>query len=44
LPLSFLVEILGERDEQLLDDLRKLVERKRRELSQREMGRKEERS
>jgi BlaI family transcriptional regulator, penicillinase repressor len=43
LPLSFLVEILGERDEQLLDDLRKLVERKRRELSQREMGQKEER-
>jgi len=44
LPLSFLVEILGERDEQLLDDLRKLVERKRRELSQREMSRKEEQS
>jgi predicted transcriptional regulator len=38
LPLSFLVEILGERDEQLLDDLRKLVDRKRRELSQRELG------
>jgi BlaI family penicillinase repressor len=36
LPLSFLVEILGERDEQLLDDLRKLVDRKRRELGQRE--------
>ncbi len=36
LPLSFLVEILGERDAQLLDDLRELVERKRRELSQRE--------
>ena len=33
LPLSFLVEILSERDTQLLDDLRKLVERKRRELS-----------
>ena len=44
LPLSFLVEILGERDEQLLDDLRKLVERKRRELSQREMGQKKEQS
>jgi hypothetical protein len=44
LPLSFLVEILGERDEQLLDDLRKLVERKRRELSQREMSRKGEQS
>ncbi len=38
LPLSFLVEILGERDAQLLDDLRKLVERKRRELNQRELG------
>jgi predicted transcriptional regulator len=38
LPLSFLVEILGERDKQLLDDLRKLVESKRRELSQREPG------
>jgi BlaI family transcriptional regulator, penicillinase repressor len=41
LPLSFLVEILSERDQQLLDDLRKLVDRKRRELSQREMGQKE---
>jgi predicted transcriptional regulator len=41
LPLSFLVEILGERDAQLLDDLRKLVERKRRELNHRETGRKE---
>ncbi|MGA9511925.1 MAG: BlaI/MecI/CopY family transcriptional regulator [Candidatus Sulfotelmatobacter sp.] len=39
LPLSFLVEILGERDAQLLEDLRKLVERKRRELSQREAER-----
>ena len=29
LPLSFLVEILGERDAQLLDDLRQLVESKR---------------
>jgi predicted transcriptional regulator len=38
LPLSFLVEILGERDAQLLDDLRRLVERKRRELGQRELG------
>jgi predicted transcriptional regulator len=38
LPLSFLVEILGERDEQLLDDLRKLVDRKRRELGQRDLG------
>jgi predicted transcriptional regulator len=41
LPLSFLVEILGERDTQLLDDLRKLVERKRRELGQRELGQRE---
>ena len=41
LPLSCLVEILGERDKQLLDDLRKLVERKRRELSQGQSGRKE---
>jgi len=41
LPLSFLVEILGERDEQLLDDLRKLVDRKRRELGQRELGQRE---
>jgi predicted transcriptional regulator len=36
LPLSFLVEILSERDAQLLDDLRSLVESKRRQLSQRE--------
>src|SRR6202051_4014168 len=41
LPLSFLVEILGERDAQLLDDLRELVERKRRELGQREPGQRE---
>lgn len=32
LPLSYLVEILSERDEQLLDQLRHLVEEKRREL------------
>ncbi len=32
LPLSYLVEILTERDAQLLDDLRRLVEAKRREL------------
>ena len=32
LPLSYLVEILSERDAQLLDDLRQLVENKRREL------------
>jgi predicted transcriptional regulator len=36
LPLSFLVEILSERDTQLLDDLRKLVECKRRELGRKE--------
>jgi predicted transcriptional regulator len=41
LPLSFLVEILGERDVQLLDDLRKLVESKRRELNLRESGQRE---
>lgn len=34
LPLSFLVEIVSERDAKLLDDLGKLVERKRRELSE----------
>jgi BlaI family penicillinase repressor len=38
LPLSFLVEILGERDAQLLDDLRELVERKRHELGHRDIG------
>ena len=32
LPLSYLVEIVTERDAQLLDDLRRLVENKRREL------------
>jgi BlaI family penicillinase repressor len=32
LPLSYLVEILTERDAQLLDELRHLVENKRREL------------
>src|SRR5271168_403340 len=41
LPLSFLVEILSERDAQLLDDLRKVVERKRRELGQRELAQRE---
>jgi predicted transcriptional regulator len=41
LPLSFLVEILGERDAQLLDDLRTLVESKRSELSNRESGQRE---
>ncbi len=32
LPLSYLVEILSERDAQLLDDLRRVVDAKRREL------------
>jgi predicted transcriptional regulator len=32
LPLSYLVEIVSERDAHLLDDLRELVEAKRREL------------
>ena len=41
LPLSYLVELLGDRDAQLLDDLQELVERKRRELGQRELGHKE---
>jgi predicted transcriptional regulator len=41
LPLSFLVEILGERDAQLLDDLRTLVESKRSELSNRESDQQE---
>jgi hypothetical protein len=41
LSLSFLVEILSERDAQLLDDLRSLVESKRRELGQRELGQRE---
>jgi predicted transcriptional regulator len=35
LPLSYLVEILTERDTQLLDDLQELVERKRHELRSR---------
>jgi predicted transcriptional regulator len=34
LPLSYLVEILTERDARLLDDLRQLVENKRRQLRQ----------
>lgn len=37
LPLSYLVEILTERDAQLLDDLRQVVEAKRRELRVREI-------
>jgi predicted transcriptional regulator len=41
LPLSFLVETLGERDVQLIEDLSKLVERKRREIGKSDRGRKE---
>ena len=37
LPLSYLVEILTERNTRLLDDLQKLVEAKRRELHAREL-------
>jgi predicted transcriptional regulator len=36
LPLSYLVEILTERDAQLLDDLQQLVEKKRHELRDRD--------
>ena len=36
LPLSFLVELLGERDARLLEQLRELVEAKRRELAKKE--------
>lgn len=38
LPLSYLVDIIGARDVQLLDDLRRLVEAKRRELREGEAG------
>jgi predicted transcriptional regulator len=38
LPLSYLVEILTERDAQLLDDLWQLVESKRRQLHHREIN------
>jgi predicted transcriptional regulator len=41
LPLSFLVDLLGERDAQLLDDLGKLVERKRRERREKDSRPKE---
>ena len=41
LPLSYLVEILTERDVQLLDDLRQLVETKRRQLRNHELRSKE---
>ena len=38
LPLSILVQILGERDAKLLDDLRELVERKCREMGKHDRG------
>jgi predicted transcriptional regulator len=41
LPLSFLVEIVSERDRKLLDDLQKLVEEKRRQLGHRQRRQKE---
>ncbi len=41
LPLSYLVEVLTERDAQLLDDLQKLVEAKRRQLRGHEVRKKE---
>jgi BlaI family transcriptional regulator, penicillinase repressor len=37
MPLSYLVEIVGEQDQKLLEELRDLVEKKRRELRQREL-------
>jgi BlaI family penicillinase repressor len=40
-PLSFMVEVVGERDAQLLDDLSKLVESKRREINRRDQKRKD---
>jgi BlaI family penicillinase repressor len=43
LPLSFLVEILGERDVQLVDDLRKLLKRKRREMDKHDPSRRKKR-
>jgi predicted transcriptional regulator len=42
LPLSYLVEILTERDAQLLDSLREVVESKRRELRNRESANRRE--
>jgi predicted transcriptional regulator len=41
LPLSYLVEMLTERDAQLLDRLREVVESKRRELRERESANRE---
>jgi predicted transcriptional regulator len=41
LPLSYLVEILTERDAQLLDDLQKLVETRRRQLRSHDTRKKE---
>ena len=37
LPLSYLVEVLTERDAQLLDELRQVVEAKRRQLRKAEL-------
>lgn len=41
MPLSLLVEILGERDAQLLDELRDLVETKRLELARKDLAKKD---
>lgn len=43
LPLSYLVEALSTQDEQLLDELQRLVERKRRELQSRKSDGREHR-
>ena len=43
LPLSFLVDVLTERDAQLLDDLQRLVETKRRQLRAQDARKKEAR-
>jgi len=43
LPLSYLVEIVSEQDQHLLEELRDLVEKKRRELRQREINHGKER-
>jgi hypothetical protein len=42
LPLSYLVEILTERDAHLLDDLQELVETKRRQLRGHDSRKKEQ--
>jgi predicted transcriptional regulator len=43
LPLSYLVEILSERDAQLLEDLREVVENKRRDLRKNDLSKNESR-